>query len=76
MELLKDIPALHAFNRPLLIGHSRKRFLSKILGRPVEERLAGTVGVTIALAAQAVDYIRIHDVQAVRDALVAWNAVR
>lgn len=76
MELLKDIPSLHALNRPLLVGHSRKRFLSKILGRPVEERLAGTVGVSIALAAKAVDYIRIHDVRAVRDALVAWNALR
>ena len=76
MELLKDIPSLHALNRPLLVGHSRKRFLSKILGRPVEERLSGTVGVSIALAAKAVDYIRIHDVRAVRDALVAWNALR
>ncbi len=75
LELLRNIPSLHAIGRPLLIGHSRKRFLSKLLGRPVEERLAGTVGVAIALAQAKVDYIRIHDVRAVRDAMVAWQAI-
>lgn len=62
--------------RPLLIGHSRKRFLAKLLGRPLEERLAGTTGVSIALAENGADILRVHDVQATRDALVAWNAVR
>ncbi len=62
--------------RPLLIGHSRKRFLSKLLGRPLEERLSGTTGVSIALAENGADVLRIHDVQATRDALVAWHAVR
>lgn len=76
IELLRDIPTLHALGRPLLIGHSRKRFLSKVLGRDVEERLAGTIGVSLALAAKNVDLIRVHDVRAVRDALVAWNAVK
>ena len=60
----------------MLIGHSRKRFLSKILGRSVEERLAGTVGVSIALARNNVDYIRVHDVRAVKDAMLAWNAAK
>ena len=46
------------------------------LGRPVEERLAGTLGVSIALAAAGVDILRIHDVQPVRDALCAWLALQ
>ena len=75
LELLQNIAALHELNRPLLIGHSRKRFLSKLLGRPVEERVAGTIGVSIALAQANADYIRIHDVRAVCDALVAWRAI-
>lgn len=62
--------------RPLLIGHSRKRFLSKLLGRTLEERLSGTTGVSIALAQNGADVLRVHDVQATRDAIVAWNAVR
>jgi dihydropteroate synthase len=62
--------------RPILIGHSRKRFLSQLLGRPLEERLSGTTGVSIALAENGADVLRVHDVQATRDALIAWNAVR
>ena len=65
-----------ALGRPILLGHSRKRFLSKLLGRPVEERNAGTVGVSVALAQNGADMLRVHDVNATRDALTAWNAVR
>ena len=77
LQLLKAIPRLQAeLQRPVLIGHSRKRFLSKILGRSVEERESGTVGVSIALAQLGVDILRIHDVRCVRDALVAWDTIR
>ena len=64
-----------AIERPVLIGHSRKRFLKKLLGREVEERNAGTLGVSIALAAQGTDILRVHDVRATRDALLAWQTV-
>lgn len=77
LSLLTSIQRLQdSLQRPVLIGHSRKRFLAKILGRPVEEREAGTVGVSIALAEQGTEVLRIHDVRAVKDALVAWNTIR
>ncbi|MBL8814196.1 MAG: dihydropteroate synthase [Planctomycetaceae bacterium] len=77
LSLLKSVHRLQSsLQRPVLIGHSRKRFLAKILGRPVEEREAGTVGVSIALAEQGTDVLRIHDVRTVKDALVAWDTVR
>ena len=75
IEILSAIERFRALGRPVLIGHSRKRFLSKVLNRDVEERTSGTIGVAIALAAQQTDIIRVHDVRAVRDALVAWKAV-
>ena len=76
LQLLQAVPQLqHSLQRPVLIGHSRKRFLARLLGREVDERLAGTIGVSIALAARGVDVLRIHDVQPVRDSLVAWQAV-
>lgn len=76
LQLLQSAEQLRqTLERPLLIGHSRKRFLSKLLGRPVEERLAGTVGISIALAQQRTDILRIHDVAVVRDALLAWHRV-
>ncbi len=74
LQLLQSVAEMkQSLGCPLLIGHSRKRFLSRLLGRPVEERLAGTIGVSIALAQQGVDILRVHDVAAVRDALSAWR---
>ena len=75
LEILSAIEQFRALGRPVLIGHSRKRFLSKVLKRDVDERTSGTIGVAIALAAQHTDIIRVHDVQAVRDALTAWQTV-
>ncbi len=76
LSLLTNINSLRAAGHPVLIGHSRKRFLGKIIGRPVEERLAGTIGVSIALAQQNTDVLRVHDVAAVKDALTAWDHLR
>ena len=75
LNLLSHIAQLHELGRPLLVGHSRKRFLKKVLGRDVEERNAGTLGVSLALAAQGTDILRVHDVRATRDALLAWHTV-
>jgi dihydropteroate synthase len=75
LELLSNIAALRSLGRPVLIGHSRKSFLKKLLGRPIDERLSGTIGVAIAVAAQSADILRVHDVAAVRDALTAWKAI-
>ena len=75
IEILSNIPRFHSLGRPVLIGHSRKRFLGKVLGRAVDERTQGTVGITVALAAQGTDIIRVHDVAANRDALLAWDAI-
>ena len=77
LELMSAVPEIQqSLQRPVLIGHSRKRFLSKILGHPVDEQSAGTIGVAIALAELGTDVLRVHDVRAVHDALVARDAIR
>ncbi|HSG73421.1 MAG TPA: dihydropteroate synthase [Planctomycetaceae bacterium] len=75
LELMRNLSELRSLGRPLLIGHSRKRFLGKILGRPVDERTAGTIGVSAALSLLGADLIRVHDVAAVRDALTAFRTL-
>jgi len=48
---------------PLLVGTSRKSFIGKITGLPVEERAFGTAA-SVALAIEAgADIVRIHDVE-------------
>lgn len=76
LEILSHIADFRAVGRPILIGHSRKGFLKRILGRPVDERQSGTLGVSLALAEQGTDILRVHDVAATRDALAAWKTVR
>jgi len=75
VEILSSIAEFRNLERPVLIGHSRKRFLGKVVGRQVEERTAGTLGVSIALAGQSTDIIRVHDVAANRDAILAWQTI-
>lgn len=53
--VLKNVESLKIFGRPILIGHSRKRFTGT-------ERLAGTLGVS-ALMAGRVSLLRVHDVK-------------
>lgn len=75
LQILSSIRRFRELGRPVLIGHSRKGFLKTLLGRPVEERLSGTIGVSVALAMQHTDILRVHDVPAVRDALTAWKLI-
>lgn len=75
LQILSHLRTFHELGRPILIGHSRKRFLKSVLGREIDERLAGGIGVSLALAAQGVDLLRVHDVAAHRDALIAWRTI-
>lgn len=74
LELLRRIEAFHELGCPLLVGHSRKRFLGQILGDPDADRIAATVGVALRLAAAGVQTIRVHDVRPVAEALAAFAA--
>lgn len=75
LALLASVARFRGLGRPVCIGHSRKRFLKKLLGRPVDERLFGTVGISMAVALQGAEIIRVHDVAATRDAILACQAV-
>ena len=72
--LLVHCRRFHALGCPLLVGHSRKGFIAKIIGDKERDRTAGTIGVALALARQHVQVIRVHDVQPVRDALLLFAA--
>jgi dihydropteroate synthase len=65
---------LHELGSPVLVGHSRKAFIGKLIGDKDADRTAGTIGVAVSLAIQGVQIIRVHDVAAVRQALVLFEA--
>jgi dihydropteroate synthase len=60
---------------PLLVGASRKSFIGKITGLPVEERAFGTAAsVALAIGAGA-DIVRIHDVEMLVPAIDVADAI-
>jgi dihydropteroate synthase len=60
--------------RPLLVGWSRKGTLGQITGRPMEQRLAASLGAALAAVASGARIVRVHDVAETVDALKVWNA--
>ena len=74
LELLHRAGEFHATGRPILIGHSRKGFIAKVLGNKDCDRCFGTVGVSLALALQRIQILRVHDVAANKQALKLFHA--
>jgi dihydropteroate synthase len=62
VELIRNVGAFRALGFPILVGASRKGFLSKILGLGVDDLLSATLVVhTMALVGGAA-ILRVHDV--------------
>lgn len=54
---------------PVLIGASRKGFLGALTGRPVGERLIGSVAAAVLAVLRGASVVRVHDVAATVEAL-------
>ncbi|MBX9788130.1 MAG: dihydropteroate synthase [Pirellulales bacterium] len=74
LTLLASAYRLHELGCPVLVGHSRKGFIAKVLADKEVDRTAGSIGVSLSLAAQGVQVIRVHDVAAVRQAVLLFEA--
>lgn len=74
LELLRNCFQFHRLCRPLLVGHSRKGFIAHVIGNKERDRLYGTIGVSLALAKQKIQVIRVHDVRPIREALQLFAA--
>lgn len=59
---------------PLLAGVSRKSMIGAVTGKPVEQRMAGSLGGALAAVAQGASIVRVHDVAETVDALKVWQA--
>jgi len=75
VQIMAHCYRLHELGCPLLVGHSRKGFLAKVVGFQQADLTAGTIGASIALALQGVQIVRVHDAGPVRQALAVFEAV-
>jgi dihydropteroate synthase len=76
LELLGNLERLRVQDRPLVIGVSRKSFLSKLTGSSdMGDRLAPTIAFTSVLRAGGADVFRVHDVKENLEALRVGEAI-
>jgi dihydropteroate synthase len=75
LSLLKQLGILKELGQPLLLGHSRKRFIGDLTGLPAEERDLPTAVISALALSQGVDIIRVHNVAASRQALKVAEAI-
>jgi len=65
LALLASLRSLVADGRPVLVGTSRKSFISALLGSaPPDDRLEGSIASAVWAMSQGVSMVRVHDVAA------------
>ncbi|WVT74972.1 dihydropteroate synthase [Sinorhizobium chiapasense] len=75
IELMGRFAELHRFERPFLVGTSRKRFIGAVSGREAADRDVATAATTALLRAAGASIFRVHDVANSRDALAMADAM-
>ena len=75
IELLNRAEEFHSLESPILIGHSRKGFIGKLIGDKESERDSGTLAISLLMASKGMHIVRIHEVAATRRALDVWQSV-
>lgn len=75
-RLVAELEAIVASGYPVVFGASRKSMLGAVTGRPVDQRLAGSVAAALAGVEHGAKVLRVHDVGETRDALMIWQSVK
>jgi dihydropteroate synthase len=69
LQLLRQLGSFKQWNRPLLLGVSRKSFINRLLGGKLSERLSGSLACECWAVQSGAQIIRTHDVAATRHAI-------
>ncbi|MGR3390167.1 dihydropteroate synthase [Sagittula sp.] len=77
LALLANVSLYHGLGCPILVGASRKGFVGKLTGvEKAAERMPGSVACALAVAAQGVQIVRVHDVAETAQALTMLRAIQ
>ncbi len=76
-EIIRRLEEFATLSAPILIGPSRKSFLSSLPSHPkVDQRLPGTIAACCAAVLNGAGLVRVHDVKECRRAIEVIDAVR
>ncbi len=77
LDVMIALDRIKRLGYPILLGTSRKSFIGKVLGLPVEDRLEGTLATSAYGIVKGADILRVHDVlQNKRVAIMTDRMVR
>jgi dihydropteroate synthase len=63
LEIINKIKEFRMLGYPVMLGASRKSLIGGILDLPVEERLEGSIALSVCAVINGVDILRVHDVK-------------
>ena len=76
LTLISRISLFHSLGFPILIGTSRKRFISQISGvNDSKERIGGTIASVLFLLSQGVQVFRVHNVNEVKQGMLVFKEI-
>lgn len=75
-QLLKHLNAFVKSGYPVLAGLSRKSMIGAVTGKPVDQRVAGSVAGALLSVQKGAHIVRVHDVAETADALKVWKAMQ
>jgi len=75
LAILRHLRAFKKLGCPLLVGHSRKGFIGKILTLETQERDLATALLSSYCATQGADILRVHDVKSTMQAVRLHEAI-
>jgi dihydropteroate synthase len=75
-QLLQGLAQLVQSGYPVVLGASRKSMIGSVTGKSVDQRLSGSIAAVLAGVVRGAAVLRVHDVDATRDALKVWQAVQ
>lgn len=74
LEIMRSLREFKVLGRPLLLGVSRKSFIGTLLNAERNKRLFGTAASVAVAVRDGVDFIRVHDVGAMREVVTICDA--
>ena len=74
--ILKNLEKFKSFNKPILVGTSRKSFIGKLTGKEADERIFGTAASIAAAILNGADIVRVHDVPQMREVSTIADSVK
>ncbi|MGE6556532.1 dihydropteroate synthase [Exiguobacterium artemiae] len=73
--LMRHLSITTDFGYPVLLGTSRKSMIGLTLGLPADQRVEGTIATVCYGIQQGCEWMRVHDVQAVKRAAVMMDTM-